>query len=225
MTLSQNFFTLMQRIRECEKKYHKPENSVHLLAASKMQSAESMRNLYQLGQIAFGENKVQEALEKMQLLADLNIEWHFIGSIQRNKTRKIAEHFAWVHSVADALIAKRLNDQRPSHLPPLNVCIEVNLDQENTKSGVAIKEAFALAAFCAAQNHLKLRGLMAIPAFKQTFEEQANTFHILKSLRDDLNAQGMNLDILSMGMTQDFEAAISQDANIVRIGSALFGAR
>jgi PLP dependent protein len=212
-------------ITSYEQKYARKPNSVRLLAVSKKQPLEKMLAAIAEGQRCFGESYVQEALEKMEHITAPNIEWHFIGPIQSNKTRKIAEHFAWVHSVDDVKFAKRLNDQRPDHLPPLNICIEVNVSHEVTKSGVERSEVLALAKACQLLPKLKLRGLMTIPAATEDFVQQRAAFHQLHELFDELQKQGIKLDTLSMGMSEDFEAAIAEGATIVRIGTGVFGKR
>ena len=225
MPISENLSALKTRITAYEEKYGREKNSVTLLAASKGQSVEKILQAFDAGQTRFGENYLQEALAKMLELADKPIEWHFIGAIQSNKTRKIAEHFSWVHSVCDKKIAKRLNDQRPTSLPPLNICIEVNLHHEKTKSGVPISEVKSLTEYCLTLPRLKLQGLMTIPEPKKEFTTQRQVFHELLLLQQSLQQQGVTLNTLSMGMSADIEAAIAEGATIVRIGTALFGPR
>lgn len=203
---------------------------ITLLAVSKTVSAEAVREAYNAGQTAFGENYLQEALDKMSALRDLAIEWHFIGPIQSNKTRAIAEHFSWVHSVDRLKIAERLSAQRPAHLPPLNVCLQVNVSGEDSKSGVAPQDAAAVARAIAALPRLKLRGLMAIPAPADGSAAQRAPLALLRELLLQMNAAqnnnpGLDLDTLSMGMSHDLEAAILEGATIVRIGTAIFGKR
>ncbi|TAK75471.1 MAG: YggS family pyridoxal phosphate-dependent enzyme [Gammaproteobacteria bacterium] len=210
-------------ITEYEQKYQRAPHAVTLLAVSKGQPVEKIEALFHAGQVLFGESYVQEALPKIHALADKPIEWHFIGPIQSNKTRKIAEHFTWVHSVDAINIAKRLNDQRPAHLPPLNICLEVNINHETTKSGVLPEDVSSLATYCTALPRLRLRGLMAIPAKQSTFTAQRETFHSLFLLWQSLRHQGFALDTLSMGMSNDFEAAIAEGSTLVRIGTAIFG--
>ncbi|HEU5280891.1 MAG TPA: YggS family pyridoxal phosphate-dependent enzyme [Gammaproteobacteria bacterium] len=193
--------------------------SVALLAVSKQQSIEAITELYQQGQRAFGENYLQEALIKMEALKHLNIEWHFIGHIQRNKTKKIAEHFAWVQSVDSELIAKRLNEARPTNLPPLNICLEVNVDNEPNKSGVALDAVLPLAKVCLSLPKLRLRGLMAIP---KANTDPHHAFQTLRNIHDTLNTLGFSLDTLSMGMSADYELAIEAGSTMVRLGTALF---
>lgn len=199
--------------------------SVALLAVSKTFPAEAVRAAYAAGQCAFGENYVQEALDKIAALRDLPLEWHFIGPIQGNKTRAIAEHFAWVHGVDRLKIAERLSAQRPAHLPPLNICLQVNVSGEDSKSGVAPHEVEALALQLAQLPNLKLRGLMAIPAPADDPAIQRRPFARMKGLLQQVNTRGLQLDTLSMGMSHDFPAAIAEGATIVRIGTAIFGGR
>ncbi len=199
--------------------------NITLLAVSKVFSADAVREAYQAGQSAFGESYLQEALDKIAALRDLPLEWHFIGPIQSNKSRAIAENFAWVHSVDRLKIAERLSAQRPQNLPPLNVCIQVNVSGEDSKSGVAPGEVSALAQAVAQLPQLKLRGLMAIPAPAEELAAQRLPFAQLRELMQQLVAQGLELDTLSMGMSHDLEAAVLEGATIVRVGSAIFGER
>ncbi len=198
---------------------------VRLLAVSKTFPASAVRKAYHAGQVAFGENYLQEALDKMAELRDLPLEWHFIGPIQSNKTRPIAENFAWVHSVDRLKIAERLSAQRPPQLPPLNICLQVNVSGEASKSGVPPEEVMQLARDVARLPHLKLRGLMAIPAPAKDEAAQRAPFALMHKLLEGLNAQGMALDTLSMGMSYDYPVAIQEGATIVRIGTAIFGGR
>jgi pyridoxal phosphate enzyme (YggS family) len=199
--------------------------AVELLAVSKTFPHEAVREAYQAGQRRFAESYVQESLHKMEALRDLPIEWHFIGPIQSNKTRPIAEHYAWVHSLDRLKIAERLSAQRPAGLPPLQVCIEVNISGEASKSGVEPDDIEALAQTVAALPNLKLRGLMAIPAPTEDEAEQRAAFARLRDIFERLNKRGLQLDTLSMGMSHDFPAAIAEGATIVRVGTAIFGAR
>lgn len=208
-----------------EQKYAREKNSVRLLAVSKLQPIEKLRAAIDEGQMCFGESYLQEALEKMAKINNPAIEWHFIGPVQSNKTRKIAEHFAWVHSIFDLKIAQRLNDQRPDDLPPLNICLEVNISHEATKSGVAADELLSLAKACQSLPRLKLRGLMTIPAATNDFDEQRAAFRQLRELFEMLQKNNVALDTLSMGMSEDFEAAIAEGSTIVRVGTAIFGDR
>jgi pyridoxal phosphate enzyme (YggS family) len=203
---------------------HAPD-AVHLLAVSKTFPAASVREAYQAGQTAFGENYLQEALDKIEALRDLPLEWHFIGPIQSNKTRPIAEHFDWVHSVDRLKIAERLSAQRPESMPPLNICLQVNVSGEESKSGVTPQDVMQLARDVAQLPRLQLRGLMAIPAPADDPVLQRAPFAQMHALLESLNAQGMRLDTLSMGMSHDFAVAIQEGATIVRVGSAIFGSR
>ncbi|MDD2913963.1 MAG: YggS family pyridoxal phosphate-dependent enzyme [Gallionella sp.] len=200
-------------------------DEVVLLAVSKTFPPAAMREAYHAGQSRFAESYVQEALEKLAALHDLPIEWHFIGPVQSNKTRPIAENFSWVHSVDRLKIAERLSAQRPPDMPPLNVCLQVNVSAEDSKSGVAPDEVTGLAQAVARLPQLRLRGLMAIPAPCDDIAAQRLPFAQLRELRDQLNRQGLNLDTLSMGMSHDFAAAIAEGATMVRVGSAIFGSR
>ncbi|RUQ37452.1 MAG: YggS family pyridoxal phosphate-dependent enzyme [Candidatus Competibacteraceae bacterium] len=220
-----HFHAVATRIRAAEQRFQRPPESVRLLAVSKTQPAAAIVAIAAQGQRRFGENYLQEALTKIAELADLGLEWHFIGPIQANKTRSIAEHFAWVHSVDRLKIAERLNEQRPEALPPLNVCLQVNIDREATKHGLEIDEVAAVAQAVAALPRLRLRGLMAIPAPAADFATQRQPFAQLRALQEQLNATGLALDTLSMGMSDDLEAAIAEGATLVRVGTALFGPR
>jgi hypothetical protein len=179
--------------------------------------------MYNEGQRLFGENYLQEALPKIKALPQ-DIEWHFIGTIQRNKTKKIAEHFAWVQSVANVDIAQRLNNQRPIHLPSLNICIEVNINNEPSKSGVLVKDVLPLAVYCLTLPRLSLRGIMAIPEKTDDFKLQRHSFNQLSLLYESLRRKKIDLDTLSMGTSQDFEAAVAEGSTMVRIGGDLFEA-
>lgn len=206
-------------------RYSRKPNCVHLLAVSKRQPVAVMRKAYAAGQRAFGENYVQEALDKREQLQDLDIQWHFIGPIQSNKTRDIANSFDWVHSIDRAKVAERLSAQRDPALAPLNVCVQVNLSGEESKSGVTLGEAEALCSLIATLPNLRLRGLMAIPAPLDTLEEQRACFLPLRLEFERLQTLFPGLDTLSIGMSADFEAAIAEGSTMVRIGTALFGAR
>lgn len=223
--IGKNFLTLTQQIRQYEVKYDRKPHSVQWIAASKKHSVEEMKQAIAAGQVAFGENYLQEALPKIESLHDALCEWHFIGAIQRNKTKKIAELFSWAHSIESIIIAQRLNDQRPLYLPPLNICIQVNVSQESTKAGVHFDEVLPLARACLMLPHLRLRGLMSIPEPKKHFIEQRAECFKLKLLYQQLVEEGLALDTLSMGMTEDFEAAIAEGATLLRIGTGLFGHR
>jgi pyridoxal phosphate enzyme (YggS family) len=198
---------------------------VRLLAVSKTFPAQAVREAYQAGQDAFGENYLQEALHKIEVLRDLPLEWHFIGPIQGNKTRAIAENFAWVHCVDRLKIAERLSAQRPSHLSPLNICLQVNVSGEQSKSGVAAEQVLQLAKDIAQLPRLKLRGLMAIPAPAVDEAAQRVPFARMRQLLHELNEQALTLDTLSMGMSHDFAAAIKEGSTMVRLGTAIFGIR
>jgi PLP dependent protein len=200
-------------------------DKVHLLAVSKAQPPDKLRTAYLAGQRLFGENYVQEAISKQAELNDLAIEWHFIGPIQSNKTALIAQHFDWVHSVDRLKIAQRLNEARPAGLAPLNVCIQINSSEEGSKSGVDIGLQSMLAKEISAMPNLKLRGVMAIPAPTQDFAKQRAQFKIVADAYKNLQQQGFELDTLSIGMSDDYVAAIQEGATIVRIGSAIFGLR
>lgn len=215
------------RLQQAAKQAQRDPKTVRLLAVSKTQDANAVRGLFAAGQRAFGENYLQEALDKQAKLADLAIEWHFIGPIQSNKTQAIASHFDWVHSLERLKIAERLDRQRPEHLGPLNVCIQINLDQEPNKSGISLAELPQLAAAVASLPRLRLRGLMAIPEPREQFAEQLAVFQQLqKALLELQTAQPQTqLDTLSMGMSGDLEAAVAAGATWVRVGTALFGPR
>jgi len=200
-------------------------DDISLLAVSKTFAPEAIREAYQAGQTRFAESYVQEALHKIVALHDLPLEWHYIGPIQSNKTRAIAEHFAWVHSVDRLKIAERLSGQRPAHLPPLQVCLQVNISGEASKSGAPPGETAQLAMAIAQLPHLRLRGLMAVPEPGDDVAAQRAAFARLRRLFEQLNRQGLQLDTLSMGMSHDFAAAIAEGATMVRVGSAIFGQR
>jgi len=204
----------------------RPDDSVRVLAVSKSFPPEAIRALHGLGQRAFGENYLQEAVAKMDALADLpDVEWHLIGPIQSNKTGAAAERFDWVHTVDRERIADRLSASRPPGKPPLNVCVQVNISGESTKSGVPPEDALALARAVAALPRLNLRGLMGIAEPTPVMASRRGQFRILKALFESCRAAGLPVDTLSMGMSDDLEAAIAEGATIVRIGSALFGPR
>ena len=198
---------------------------IRIIGVAKLKPAEAVAQALDAGLTDIGENFVQEALEKMDALAGRGATWHFIGALQSNKTRPVAERFDWVHSVDRAKIARRLNDQRPPHAPPLNVCIQVHLGEEATKSGTAPGEVCALAAEIAQLPRLRLRGLMAVPPPETEFDRQRAWCRQLKETFESVRRAGTDLDTLSMGMSDDLEAAIAEGATHVRIGTALFGAR
>lgn len=198
---------------------------IRLIAASKTFDAAAVRDAHAAGQVDFGENYVQEALDKMGELGELQLVWHFIGPIQSNKTRAIAEHFDWVHSVDRLKIAERLSAQRPQSLPPLDLCLEVNISGEASKGGVSAEDLPALAQAVSGLPHLRLRGLMAIPAPSSDPLEQRAAFAAVRRLYEALQSSGYALDTLSMGMSGDLEAAIAEGATMVRVGTAIFGER
>ena len=225
MTIIANTLQAIQvNIREARLTANR-DDEVKLLAVSKSQPADKLREAYVAGQRAFGENYVQEAINKQTQLKDCAIEWHFIGPIQSNKTQLIAQHFAWVHSVDRLKIAARLNEARSPSLPPLNVCIQINSSNEGSKSGVDISSQTMLAQEISAMPHLKLRGVMAIPAPTKDLAKQRAQFKIVGDAFRALQQQGFELDTLSIGMSDDYMAAIQEGATIVRIGSAIFGLR
>ena len=226
-TLEQRLADVRQRIQQACQAAGRDPARVALLAVSKLQPAQAVRQAQQAGQQAFGENYVQEALDKMAALADLRgaIEWHLIGPLQSNKTRVVAEAFDWVHSVDRLKIAQRLSDQRPAQLPPLNVCLQVNISGEASKSGLLPQEVAQVAAAVAALPRLRLRGLMSIPGPAQGLHAQQAPHRALRLMQQDLNQRGLALDTLSMGMSDDLEAAVAEGSTMVRVGTAIFGAR
>ncbi|MDX1656394.1 MAG: YggS family pyridoxal phosphate-dependent enzyme [Candidatus Competibacteraceae bacterium] len=224
-TLASRIGSVRARICAAEARFGRAPGSVTLLAVSKTRPAPELRQAAAQGLTRFGENYLQEALDKRQALADLELEWHFIGPIQSNKTRPIAENFSWVHSVDRLKIARRLSQQRPAELPPLSICLQVNISGEASKSGLAPPEVSEVAQEVARLPNLRLRGLMAIPAPAWDFEAQRRPLARLRQLQERLIEQGLELDTLSMGMTDDLEAAVAEGATLVRIGTALFGPR
>jgi pyridoxal phosphate enzyme (YggS family) len=214
-----------QRIVQACNTVQRPPEAVTLLAVSKTFGADAVRQAFLAGQTAFGENYIQEAVDKLGQLTDLPLQWHCIGPIQSNKTRLVAGHFDWVHSVDRLKIAQRLSEQRPAHLPPLQVCIQVNIDGGPTKAGVAPQEALALAQAVAELPRLRLRGIMTIPEPAIDFVAACAIHTRAKALFDALNNAGLGLDTLSMGMTADLEAAIASGSTMVRVGTAIFGGR
>lgn len=223
--IATNLQAVRQRIADAARAVGRKPESVQLLAVSKTWPADAVLTAADAGQHAFGENYVQEALRKMSELQHRRLEWHFIGPVQSNKTRAVAEHFDWVHSVDRLKIAERLCAQRPAHLPPLQVCIEVNVSGEHSKSGCPPDGAAALCGAVAALPRLRLRGLMAIPAPAEVFEQQRRPFRTLRQLFEQVQSDGLPVDTLSMGMSHDLEAAIAEGASIVRVGTAIFGTR
>ena len=224
-TIGDNLQAVRDRIAAAARACGREPSQVQLLAVSKTFGSDAVAAAHACGQRAFGENYVQEALDKIDASRALDLEWHFIGPIQSNKTRPIAENFAWVHSVDRAKIAERLAAARPRELPPLNVCIEVNVGDESSKSGVAPADAGKLAQTIAKLPALKLRGLMTIPPPAGDPATQRRFFASLRMLANDLTGAGFAIDTLSMGMSADLEAAIAEGATIVRVGTAIFGER
>ena len=224
-TISANLQAVRARIDAAARKFGRSPGDISLLAVSKTWPASDVREAVAAGQFAFGESYVQEALAKIEELRELKLEWHYIGPLQSNKTRAVAETFDWVHSVDRLKIAERLAGQRPDTLAPLQICLQVNTSDENSKSGVQVDEASDLARAVARLPRLRLRGLMAIPAPAGNFAEQREAFHCLRQLYEELNGLGLGLDTLSMGMSDDLEAAIAEGSTMVRIGSAIFGER
>jgi len=212
-------------IVELCQQYQRDPNDISLLAVSKTKPAEDIRSAFNAGQRSFGENYLQEALQKIQALHDLPIEWHFIGSIQSNKTRELAENFAWVHSVDRLKVARRLSEQRPDSMPPLNICLQVNISEEKSKSGLLLKELSALVTEVVKLPNITLRGLMAIPAKADTLTAQRATFNKIRQALEMLQKSHPEINTLSMGMSNDMEAAIAEGSTILRIGTAIFGAR
>jgi|TARA_B100001059_G_scaffold125147_1_gene125135 pyridoxal phosphate enzyme (YggS family) len=224
--VAENIRAASQKIRALEQEYGRPEGAVSLLAASKRQSIAKIREAAAAGLLNIGENYLQEALDKKPELADLpQLVWHFIGPIQSNKTRGIAETFDWVHSVDRAKIAKRLNDQRPAGKGPLNVCVQVKLSAEESKSGTKSSEASELCQQIAELPNLTLRGLMAIPAATDDEAAQHRAFSIMAYLCQSLQTSHPDMDTLSMGMSNDYAAAIAEGSTMIRLGTALFGPR
>ncbi len=224
--ISDNLQTIGAKLKKFSLQYNRVENSVKLLAVSKKHDSSKIREAYAYGQRAFGENYVQELWDKYHELSDLDIEWHFIGPLQSNKTKKIAEISDWVHTIDRLKIAQRLNDQRPENLAPLSVCIQLNISGERSKSGISENEVTDLAKEIIKLPKLKLRGLMVIPAPEENFDKQLEVFAKVNAIKDTLNLeQGIELDTLSMGMSNDIEAAIAGGSTMVRIGTAIFGQR
>lgn len=218
--------SVQERLQIAAKLANRSEKDIKLLAVSKTKPISDIELVYQAGQHNFGENYLQEAIEKIVKLQHLtDIEWHFIGAIQSNKTKAIAEHFDWVHSVDRLKIAKRLSEQRSPDQAPLNICLQVNISNEENKAGISLKEIPDLAKEVSHLKNIRLRGLMAIPLKTSNESEQRFFFKQLKTCLDELNAQGMKLDTLSMGMSNDMEAAIAEGATMIRVGTAIFGSR
>lgn len=216
---------VLSRINHATSQSNRPANTVQLLAVSKTWPADAQRLLAKQGQQHFGENYVQEAVDKIAALTDLSLVWHFIGPIQSNKTRDIAHHFDWVHSVDRLKIASRLSEQRPADFPPLNICLQVNIDQEDTKAGITAEHLFELAAAVSPLENIVLRGLMVIPKATDDKTLQHAAFQRAHKLFIQLQQRYPTVDTLSMGMSADLEAAIAEGSTLVRIGTALFGDR
>ncbi len=214
-----------QQINDTANACSRDPESVQLLTVSKTRPAEDVRAAHAAGQQAFGENYLQDALPKIAELADLGLEWHFIGAIQSNKTREIAEHFDWVHTVERDKIARRLNDQRPEAAAPLNICLQVNISNEESKAGISPDDVLTLAEVVSRLPRLRLRGLMAIPKATKDVDAQRMAFRALRECQQQLINKGFELDTLSMGMSGDIQAAIAEGSTMVRIGTAIFGAR
>ena len=223
--IAEKLHSVRERIAAACAAAQREVTEVTLLAVSKTFGPDAVREAFQAGQHAFGENYIQEAIEKIELLRGLPLEWHCIGPIQSNKTRLVAEHFDWVHTVDRLKIAQRLSEQRAAHQAPLQVCIQVNVDGGPNKSGVAPAEALALAQAVAALPRLRVRGLMCIPEPAPDFVAACSVFARARALFDQMNAAGRKLDTLSMGMSSDLEAAIASGSTMVRVGSAIFGSR
>lgn len=225
ISIANNYAKVVSQIEQCCNNAQRNTADVQLLAVSKTRPAEQLAQLYEQGQIHFGENYLQEALDKQVELEQLPLIWHFIGPIQSNKTRAIAEHFDWVHSVDRLKIARRLSEQRPDHLPALNICLQVNISNEANKAGCSASDTLALIEAIAQLPKLNIRGLMAIPKATTDVDEQRTAFAAMADLLSKCSVQHPNLDTLSMGMSADIAPAIEQGATIVRVGTALFGAR
>lgn len=223
--IEKRYQAIKARIHAAARQHNREPDHIQLLAVSKTRPAEAILQLNHLGQHAFGESYLQESLEKIQSLHEMSIVWHFIGPIQSNKSRPIAEQFSWVHSVDRLKLARRLSEQRPASLPPLNICLQVNVSGEASKSGCQWQELEALAMEISQLPRLRLRGLMCIPAPSPDFEQQRLPFARLRERYEELQRKGLELDTLSMGMSSDMEAAIAEGSTMVRIGTDLFGPR
>ena len=223
--VTENFRKIQDLLAKAAADAGRSEDHIRLLAVSKKKPLEAILEAAKAGQRDFGENFVQEGLDKIESCGRDDLTCHFIGHLQSNKTRAVAQHFQWVHTIDRVKIARRLSEQRPHDAPDLNVCIEVNIDAETAKSGVTPGEVAALAREIAGLPRLRLRGLMCLPAIRSDFDEQRKPFAALRKLQESLNENGLQLDTLSMGMSADYAAAIQEGATIVRIGTALFGVR
>lgn len=224
-TISANLQAVRARIEAAARKYGRNPDDISLLAVSKTWPAADVRQAVAAGQREFGENYVQEGVDKVIELAAAGLIWHFIGPLQSNKTRRVAETFDWVHSIDRLKIAERLSEQRPETLPPMQICLQINISGEETKSGLGLSELPELAAQVSRLPRLRLRGLMAIPAPLDDFEAQRHSFRQVRAVYEQLQHEGLALDTLSMGMTHDLEAAIAEGATMVRVGTAIFGER
>jgi pyridoxal phosphate enzyme (YggS family) len=225
MTIADNLTQLHQQIVTLCTHYHRPKNSVLLLAVSKGHPDTAIAEAYNAGQRAFGENYLQEALTKINDLKKLSIEWHYIGALQSNKTKKLAENFAWIHTVENLTIAERLHNQRPENLAPLNICLQVNISADPNKSGCHPNDVLALAMQCKNLTRISLRGLMTIPTQYKNLTEQRAEFRKMFEIFEKLSAHSVKIDTLSMGMSDDLEAAIAEGSTMVRIGTKVFGIR
>lgn len=223
--IPEKLFSVLQQIRQYENRYQRSGNPVTLLAVSKTKPVADIRAAYEAGQRDFGENYLDEALTKINQIELPDCIWHFIGAIQSNKTRQIAEHFDWVHTLDRLKIAKRLSAQRPDHLPPLNCCIQLNIDNEVSKSGIAVDELADFLQEIHTLPQLNVRGLMVIPAIREDLEQQRAVFQKTRAIFETQAKRFLSLDTLSMGMSGDMEAAIAEGSTIVRIGTAIFGQR
>lgn len=224
-SIKENILEIKKKISDLEIKSKRKKNSVTLLAVSKAQNINKIKDAYKYGQKDFGENYLQESINKINNLKDLNINWHFIGNIQSNKSRLIAENFSWVHSIDKISTLEKINNFRKNLDSNLNICIQINLDEENTKSGIKIDEVENFLEKASGFENINIRGLMAIPKYQENNSEQYNSFMKIRILFDSLIQKGYKLDTLSIGMSADYESAISAGSTIVRIGTAIFGER
>jgi pyridoxal phosphate enzyme (YggS family) len=227
-SIEKNITLVKKRVEQAATQAGRDPHSIKLLAVSKTRPIEDIQSAYNCGLNALGENYLQEATDKIRALETMGLEWHFIGPLQSNKTRPVSEHFDWVHSVDRLKIAKRLSEQRPVHLPPLNICLQINIDAETSKSGVLPEQAVDLALLIGQLPNIRLRGLMAIPRASSTLEAQRQPFREVRLLQEQINQQldnSQKLDTLSMGMSGDIEAAIIEGSTILRVGTDIFGPR
>jgi PLP dependent protein len=225
MKITANLNQIRNQISQTENQFHRETGSVSLLAVSKTRTVDEIMTAYDSGQRHFGENYCQEAIEKIDTIKQTDIVWHFIGPVQSNKTSQISQYFDWVHTVDRVKIARRLDESRPENTPPLNICIQINISGESSKSGIALDETEDFIKELAQFERLKIRGLMTLPAPTESFEEQRLSFAEINKKFTELNNNGLKLDTLSIGTTNDMDAAIAEGATIVRIGTALFGPR